>query len=199
MRAFSAMFLCGVLVILSLQSAASAAISATVTYTSQLSSGNYQYNLTLNNTSTSSEPIGTFWFAWIPASASGNGYPYDFLPHTATNISSPSGWTGVFTVDGIPPQAGGGTIEWYDTGTALPAAQSLSGFSFTSPDSPDVIAGTSFFGGFPVSTSWVYQGVLQSGGNPSDQGSEVAPQAVPEPALCLLPLIGLFLPRRRTK
>ena len=54
--------------------AASAAIranglDATATYTDMLvSPGVYQYDLTLNNTGTTT--IGTFWFSWIPGPAS---------------------------------------------------------------------------------------------------------------------------------
>jgi len=192
MRSVTGLLLCGAIVVGLWQSRAAAAISASVSYTSQqLNSNTYQYALTLQNTSTAGEPIGTFWFAWIPQSVF--GYPYDFLPHLPTGVSSPTGWTGAPLVDGIAPPSGGGTIEWYDTGTPLPAGQSLTGFSFMSSDPPSAIAGTSFFDGYPVATSWVYMGALQSGGNPSDQGAQLtATQSVPEPAFCL-PMAGVLL------
>jgi hypothetical protein len=193
MRRFSGALAFVAIALVSWQSSAWGAIGATATYTSQLVGSTYQYNLTLTNTSTNSEPIGTFWFAWVPANVIGP-IPYDFLTHTPT-VSAPSGWIGIPVTDGV--SAGGGSIEWYDTGTALAAGQSLSGFNFTSSDPPSTIGGTAF--GFPVATSWVYMGAFQNGGNPSDQGSQVTAQSVPEPSILLLPLAGVSLLRRRAR
>lgn len=193
MRRFSGMLACVAIAIAAWQSTSLGAIGATATYTSQLVGSTYQYNITLTNTSTNSEPIGTFWFAWVPANVIGP-IPYDFLTHTPT-VSAPSGWIGLPVTDGV--SAGGGSIEWYDTGTALAAGQSLSGFSFTSSDAPSAIGGTAF--GFPVATSWVYMGAFQNGGNPSDPGQQLTAQSVPESSIyLLLPATLLVIRRRKT-
>jgi hypothetical protein len=176
--------LCAALVIV-LQTSAMAQINAMVTYTSQqLGPNSYQYSLTLHNTGTTQ--IGTFWFGWIPG--------YDFLPSNASNVSSPAGWAG----GSIHEAIGSYAIEWYDTGSPLAAGQTLSGFSITTADSPATLTGPSFLGSFyPVNTSWVYMGELQSGLNASDQGTLVTSTPVPEPVSVLLVAPALLLARRR--
>src|SRR5579864_6443641 len=67
---------------------ASAGVMATATYTdSQISPGVYEYDLTLDNTGTTT--IGTFWFSWIPGAG--------FMSATPTNITSPSNWSDIPT------------------------------------------------------------------------------------------------------
>ena len=58
--------------------------TATATYTdTMISPGEFQYNITLNNTGT--VPIGVYWFSWVPGAG--------FLSPTPTNRMAPSGWT----------------------------------------------------------------------------------------------------------
>jgi hypothetical protein len=170
-----------------LQTRAIAQINATVTYTSQqLGPSSYQYSITLHNTGTTQ--IGTFWFGWIPG--------YDFLPSNASNVSSPTGWAG----GSIHEAIGSYAIEWYDTGSPLAAGQTLSGFSITTADSPSTLVGPSLLGmAYPVNTSWVYMGELQSGLNASDQGTQVMATAVPEPTSLFLLAPAMLLVIRRTR
>ena len=157
--------------------------SATITGETQLPSGQYKYDVTLNNTG--DVPIRTFWFGWIVYAGS---FVYDLMPSQASSVSSPAGWVGASVYDGIGPYA----VEWYSS-TPLQPSQSLSGFSFNTPDAPSVINGTSFFAGYPVRESWVYQNVY-SGPGASGANVEFTPTIapVPEPTLCLtlLPLLA---------
>src|SRR5580698_8988486 len=67
---------------------AAGTIDATATYTDTLvSPGEYQYNLTLDNTGGTT--IGTFWFGWVPGAG--------FLPALPTDITTPAGWTATVT------------------------------------------------------------------------------------------------------
>jgi hypothetical protein len=108
-------------------------IDATATFTdSQVSPGVNQYNLTLNDTG--STTIGTFWFSWIPGS--------DFMPVSPTDITAPSGWQDVVTHGG----AGDGyAILWTASTPAndLAPGSSLSGFSFDSTLTPADLASPS--------------------------------------------------------
>src|SRR5260370_41397392 len=68
-----------------------ASLSATSTFTDTLvSPGEYQYDLTLNNTGTTT--IGTFWFSWIPGAG--------FMGVSPTSVMSPAGWTDTITNTG---------------------------------------------------------------------------------------------------
>ena len=170
----------GVLCVAGWGSAARAASSASATIQStQLGPGSSEYSLTLKNTGTT--PIGTFWYAWIPG--------YDLLPSAPTNITSPAGWTGI----DAPDYYGTASVQWVNTASPLLPGQSLSGFTFDTPDSPSVLGGDSIFG-LPVNYSYVYIGAPQT-----DPGALLQPTTVtPEPAGCaLLALAGLSLRRRR--
>jgi hypothetical protein len=122
--------------------------TATVTAT-QLGQDSYQYSVTLTDTGTT--PLGTLWFAWVPGQ--------DFLDTSPTSVSSPSGWTDQITNFGTTD---GYAIQWHvvATGTGeVAAGASLSGFSFTSADTPAQVSGdSSFHPGTPVLTSFVYSG-----------------------------------------
>ena len=124
----------------------SEAASATVSGT--LAGGAYQYSATLNDTGTTT--IGTFWFAWVPGE--------DFLDVSPTNIVTPAGWTAIVTHVG----AGDGyAIQYKATAAAsyLQPGASLSGFGFTSTETPAQLAGNSpFFPTTPETTSFVYSG-----------------------------------------
>lgn len=96
----------------------------------------YHYDITLNNTGTTD--IGTFWFAWIPGG--------DFLPSVPASESSPSGWgdsTGKPFVTGSGNSFDGSALQWISQSSAsnVKAGTSLSGFDFTTADSPSVLAG----------------------------------------------------------
>ena len=103
--------------------AAGISASATISNT-QPTPGVWNYSIALNNTGTTS--IGTFWFAWVPGAG--------FLTTTPSSISSPAGWTEINT-------NAGDAIQWTSTTNLLAAGQSLTGFNFTSTESPDAAAG----------------------------------------------------------
>ena len=109
---------------------ASAAFAQGETATAQLSgvfnAGVYDYTITLQNTSTT--PIGTFWYAWIPGEF--------FLPSTPASETPPTGWTASVV--------GSYSIEYTESSPsyALGGGASLN-FYFTSTDTPAALAGPS--------------------------------------------------------
>jgi len=120
--------------------------TASATYTSAPSGPNFTYSITLNDTG--STQIGTFWFAWddLPEQ--------NFMTSDPTNVTSPTGWS--FFVTNLPGPGFG--IEWIAApGNALAAGQSLTGFGFTSPDTPAMLAGPSQIDStFQTTSSFVY-------------------------------------------
>ena len=155
---------------------------------SSLGGGEFQYNLTLSDTG--STTLGTYWFAWIPGD--------NFMPVAPTNIVSPAGWQDVVTSGG---PSGGYAIQWTAStpGADLIAGNSFSGFSFESTLTLAQLEGPS--AGTPadaVDSAFVY------GGAPfSDAGFQVTATATvaPEPSSILLSAGGLgaflFVLRRR--
>ena len=164
--------------------AASASIQATSTGPANT------YSLTLSDSISSSSPVGTFWFAWIPGE--------DLLSASPTNVTSPSGWQ-AFVEGGY---YGGYSIEWYalSPSSYLPAGYSLTGFGFNSPDTPDALSGSSrVYPGTPTLTSYMY-----SAGPFSDAGTQVVVSQLPttpEPAsiAATAPLAVLLCRRSRTQ
>lgn len=127
---------------------ASAALMATATINaSQISPGEYKYDLTLNNVG--STTIGTFWFAWVPG--------INFMTATPTNIITPAGWTAHTPLE---PGSTDAAIQWLAGSNQLVAGSSLTGFSFQSTETPTELAGfaSSPHQNFPVTTSFVYSG-----------------------------------------
>ncbi len=158
-------------------------ISATATLTdTQTSSGAYNYTLNLTNTGTTT--IGTFWVGWIPGAG--------FLPTAPTNISSPAGWTEVST-------NAGHALQWTTTSSLLASGQSLTGFDFTSTDSPAQLLGTypgtatGVGAGDPDLTSFVYIGAPLADPGSQFVVSEAAPTVTPEPGSLVLTLSGFGL------
>jgi hypothetical protein len=162
--------------------------SATITSETQLAGGNYEYAISLKNTGDVN--ISSFWFGWI---AFGGSTPYDFLPSIPTSVNSPANWSGGYQHDGIGSYA----ILWTSSTTPLTPGQTLSGFVFDTPDTPTTINGTSFFAGYPVRESWVYQNVYVSPGSSGANVELTAGISLPEPTLALLLPVGMMLTRRR--
>jgi hypothetical protein len=167
---------------LSATSAFAAPIDASAVLALKPDGPNFDYSITLLNsstsTSTSTSPIGTFWFAWVPGA--------DFLPTSPFNITTPTGWTEQVTHTG---PGDGFAIQFVaGTGSLLAPGNSLSGFGFTSADAPTQLAGNSpFFPGSPVTTSFVYAGAPFV--EPQEQFF-VTVSSVPQPSSLV---VGIFV------
>jgi hypothetical protein len=152
---------------------ARATLMASATISTSQTSAPFNYTITLHNTGTTN--IGTFWLAWVPGE--------DFLGTTPSNIVKPSGWSATLNGGGA---SDGHSIEFVDSGTLLAPGATLSGFGFTSNDTPTQLAGTSpFFSTTPVTRSIVY-----SGGPFSDSGFQFTATVVPEPSAIVLAAVG---------
>ena len=183
--------LCFTLVGLGLASSGMAGLNASATMTStQIGTNQWHYDLTLDNTGTTD--IGTFWFSWIPGE--------DLMSSPASNISSPTYWSGIDTTFG---GIDGHAVEW----TVLPGypyalnqGNELSGFGFDSSVPPSAFTGNStIFSTLALTVSYVYIG--QPFLDPGAAFDAVPPAPTPEPAsLSILALgAGLLLMRRRSK
>jgi hypothetical protein len=159
---------------------AHAGILATATYTDSIvSPGVYQYDLTLDNTGTTT--IGTFWFSWIPGAG--------FLTAAPTSIISPTGWSDITT-------NANKAIQWKTSSDLLAPGDSLSGFEFDSTETPAQMlapfAGPGLGTGDPETTSFVY--IAAPLADPGFQlTAEPAVTSTPEPGTLLLTLSGLGL------
>ena len=112
-----------------------------------LGGGTYSYTITLSDTGTTA--IGTFWFAWNPG--------MDFLLTAPLSINSPAGWSVALVSHGANEGYG---IEWVAGSSAnyLAAGAALSGFAFTSTDTPAQVLGNSpYNAGSPTTDSYVYE------------------------------------------
>ena len=124
--------------------------------TSTPDGSNFDYTITLSNSSASNASIGTFWYAWVPGE--------DFLATSPVSVSQPTGWTESVTNMG----AGDGyAILFISNGSAdnVQPGSTLD-FGFTSADTPAEVNGDSvFYPGTPVGTSFVYpQGPFSDSG-----------------------------------
>ncbi len=133
---------------------------------------NYDDTITLINAITSTDPIGTFWFSWVPGK--------DFMVNNPVTLSMPSGWTGIVThIPNIPTN--GYAIQWVANtpGDALAIGNSLT-FGFKSAETPALLAGNSpLYPTTPEGLSVVYNGRPFS----ADSLTFVVTSApVPEPA-----------------
>lgn len=155
--------------------------SGYITY--NFGAGVYNYDIHLTNTG--STTIGTFWYAWNPGQ--------DYLPTKPSQVMAPTGWSDAITHIG---QGDGYAIEFTANSSAnyLQMNQSLSGFDFSSTDSPAVLdGGSNFFQGANVGDSFLYHA-----GPFSDNGTQITVQTVPEPTglIWLVPAVGLIFLRR---
>jgi hypothetical protein len=116
-----------------------------VSTTGTQSSPVYNYAMTLTNTGTTN--LGTYWFAWIPGE--------DFLPSLPSTVSDPAGWSHAIT--GSNSSGDGSAIRWEASTVALTPGQSLSGFDFSTADSPTALEGDSpTHPSMPALTSFTY-------------------------------------------
>jgi len=152
---------------------ASLMATASFTYT-QPTAGTYEYDLTLNNTGTTT--IGTFWFSWVPGAG--------FLSATPTNVQAPAGWADTIT-------NAGRAVRWTTSTNLLTPGASESGFIFDSTLSPAaleaIFPGPGTGTGDPVDTFYVY--IAAPLADPGFGG--VAAVATPEPNTWLTLGVGL--------
>ena len=64
--------------------ASAAPLTASGSATVTPDGSNFDYSITLTNSSASTVNLGTFWFAWVPGQ--------DYLPTNPISETSPSGW-----------------------------------------------------------------------------------------------------------
>ncbi len=142
--------------------------------------GYYNYTLTLNNNSSSMNPIGTFWFGWVP-----DVYSYDLLPSNPSDIVAPSGWTAYGGQGyGSYYYPDGYSIEFIADTPLAPGSSAT--FQFTSADSPATLEATSPFFGASAATSYLYNSYAYS-----DAGAEISvPLVVPEPSSLSMIIVG---------
>jgi hypothetical protein len=136
--------------------------------------GAYHYDIVLSNIS--QDPVGTFWFAWVPG--------MDFLPSMPVNIQPPPSW--IYILNGGP----GYSINFYANPheAALQPGDALT-FGFDSMDSPETLAGNSpFFPTYPILTSVVYTGAPLSGPE-----FVFVVESVPEPTTTILFALGMIM------
>lgn len=164
--------------------------TATISGT-EISPGEFQYSLTLNDAGTT--PLGTFWFAWTSQPTFDN-----FMPVSPTDITSAAGWQEEVTHGG---PSDGYAIQWtaMTASEDLAAGGTLTGFSFDSSLSLAQLGSpASGTPSEPVATSFVYAGTPLS-----DAGLRFVVEpitAAPEPAnllLCTCGFAALLLVFRR--
>lgn len=117
---------------------------------------NFDYTITLTNSSQSTEVIGTFWYAFSPDPVDPDNAPIsDFLATAPISVTPPPGWSAQVSNDN--PSDGFGIIFIaHSLSNDLQPGNALQ-FKFTSADSPASVNGDSVFHqGTPVGTSWVY-------------------------------------------
>lgn len=151
--------------------------SAVVSSTLDADGTNFDYTITLKNSSTSTDGIGTFWFSWVPGK--------DFMANSPLSETTPAGWAAQVTHGGATD---GYAIQWVAGSAAsdVPIGGSLT-FGFKSPETPAQLAGMSaLFPTFPERTATVYNAAPFS----ADSQQLVVASSVPEPSSLLLSLIG---------
>lgn len=143
--------------------------------------GTYNYTITLNNEASSMNPIGTFWFAWLP-----DDYGHNLLTSYPNSVQTPAGWYGYVSGPNYYYYPDGYGIQYYASGAGLMPGQSLT-FGFNSSDAPSVVEGNSQYdGGVLTTASYVYMGYAEG-----DPGAEVFVTAAPEPSSLGLLAVGM--------
>lgn len=141
-------------------------------------SGPYTYDITFSDSASSTSPIGSIWYAWVPGQF--------FLPGTPSGASAPSGWTANIVANSIQFTANSAAND-------IPIGGSLSGFTYNASFSPSTLFGTANSG-----KSDAYMAGLET-----DAGEIFfVTQTVPEPSTLALLGIGAgalvgFARRRR--
>jgi hypothetical protein len=155
---------------LAFSTVSSQAQTATATISDVAAGGNFDYTITLDNTSTGSLTLNSFWYGWIQFE--------DDLPTTPISANNSLGWAN--DVDG-------NSIQWVNsTGTALQAGHTAT-FTFVDSSTPaQITAGIS-------GESVAYVGSIDfSQGSAGDSTGIFTPVlVVPEPSSVGLLAAGL--------
>lgn len=124
-------------------------LSATATVNcAEVSHGVFDYVVTLHSSGASTVPIEMFWYAWLPGEA-------NFLLSSPTSVQTPSGWTGTIIHEGANDGYG---IKFQSSTSPVLPGQTVT-FTYTSPDSPGSLQGSSVYDfGIPVLSSVIYSG-----------------------------------------
>jgi hypothetical protein len=141
---------------------ARASESASAVLSASPSGGGYLDQITL--TDTGSTNIGSFWYSWVPG--------VDYMSVSPTNVLTPTGWSESITHEG---QSDGYAIQFVNqSGPALTAGNSLSGFSFNTTLTPTTLNSP------PDDYAYVYQGSPEAPPDTSGAFLEVS-VVTPEP------------------
>ncbi len=143
-------------------------ITASAVISSAPDGADFDYTITLTNSTSSTSGVGTFWYAW-------NLPNVNYLATSPVSVSPPAGWSDQVTNTG--PSDGFGILYTANSSASYLAPGSSLVFKFTSADSPSSVNGNSpFYPGVPVNTSFVYpEGAF------SDAGHEFVVQPVGSP------------------
>jgi len=130
---------------------------------------NFDDSISLTNLPTSTDPIETFWFAWVPGS--------DFLATSPLSVTAPGGWKSLIThFPDVPTN--GFAIQFTTTTDPLGPGDSRT-FRFTSADTPAMITGNSLFFDHPPSAPCSCTRASRSRVIASSSGSPPCPSPVP--------------------
>ncbi len=138
--------------------------------------GLFDYTITLTDSSASTSPIVTFWYAWSP------GGP-NYLFSSPLSAQAPPGWGAI--IGGGESPNDGYSIRFESLNAPILPGTSAN-FSFTSADPPASVNGESvYYPGVPAGTSIAYSGHL------SGAKDIFVVEPIPEPQTMSLILLGL--------
>ena len=154
-------------------------ITASAVISSAPDGADFDYAITLTNSSSSTSPVGTFWYAWNTTASNPN---INYLATSPASVTPPSGWSDQVTNTG--PTDGFGIMYTANRAASYLAPGASLTFKFTSTDPPSSVNGNSpFYPGVPVDTSFVYpQGPFSDAGHEFVVTPTTSPTPTPTPS-----------------
>ena len=143
--------------------------------TGTLSGSSYNYLLTIADGGGATNSIGSVWYAWVPGQF--------YLASVPSNLLAPTGWSAQEVSSG-----GYNSVRFLASSSSFDIAPgaSLSGFGFTSVDTPAALGGNSVdYPATPVGTTVAY-----NAGFFSTYSDTFVVAVVPEPTSLALLLTG---------